>query len=104
MHRRVVVVTPAEDLVHGAFGQSCDSGRCSSLQSQVTTQADLMLRWNSSVRILPFVLAFVFGIGGVVAARPAEDRELIPDATVPIPRLEFDSSGALVIRSSAWSS
>ena len=34
----------------------------------------------------------------------AEDRALIPDSSIPIPPLQFDSSGALIIRPSSTSS
>jgi hypothetical protein len=46
----------------------------------------------------------ILGIGGVATAGSAQDRALMPDRAVPIPRLEFDGSGALVIRPSATSS
>jgi hypothetical protein len=35
---------------------------------------------------------------------PGADRELIPDTSVPIPQLHFDSAGALAIQASATSS
>jgi hypothetical protein len=35
---------------------------------------------------------------------PGADRELIPDTSVPIPQLHFDSAGALVIQASETSS
>jgi hypothetical protein len=35
---------------------------------------------------------------------PGADRELIPDASLPIPELHFDSAGALAIQASATSS
>jgi hypothetical protein len=34
---------------------------------------------------------------------PGADRELIPDTSIPIPPLQFDSAGALVIQASATS-
>jgi hypothetical protein len=50
-------------------------------------------------RTLLFIL-----ILGLAAHGWADDRKLIPDASVPIPALEFDRTGALVIRASATSS
>jgi len=45
-------------------------------------------------------------LGGIVFADPAAapDRELIPDAALPIPPLHFDSTGALAIQASTTSS
>jgi hypothetical protein len=50
------------------------------------------------------LVLLILGIGGVAAAGSAQDRALIPDRAVPIPRLEFDGSRALLIRPSATSS
>ncbi|MEP6633860.1 MAG: hypothetical protein ABJA62_06580 [Luteimonas sp.] len=65
----------------------------------------------TSKRALPvtrnslFGLAFlILSIAGVATAGSAQERTLIPDSELPIPRLDFDSSGALVIRPSATSS
>jgi len=46
----------------------------------------------------------VLGIAGVAAAGSDLDRELKPDDALPIPQLQFDGSGNLVIQASATSS
>jgi hypothetical protein len=40
----------------------------------------------------------------VAGPAPGADRELIPDTSLPIPQLHFDSAGALAIQASATSS
>src|SRR5262249_9869846 len=49
-------------------------------------------------------LIMVIAIPGYPRAGLAQDRALIPDSSIPIPPLQFDSSGALVIRASSTSS
>ncbi|HEY5810266.1 MAG TPA: hypothetical protein VIT67_20000 [Povalibacter sp.] len=53
-----------------------------------------------------WLLGFLFLAAVRALADPASasDRELIPDASLPIPPLHFDSAGALVIQASATSS
>jgi hypothetical protein len=53
-------------------------------------------------RILGFLL--LAAVSGLAGSAPGSDRELIPDASLPIPQLQFDSAGALVIQASATSS
>jgi len=52
---------------------------------------------------VPFGMLLILLLG-VVNAALAQDRELIPDASIPIPTLQSDKSGALVIRASPTSS
>jgi hypothetical protein len=47
------------------------------------------------------ILAAVPAVAGLASDA---DRELIPDTTIPIPQLRFDSAGTLVIQASATSS
>jgi hypothetical protein len=65
-----------------------------------------MLQTKRSVVLLSRFLGLALLILsiGVTSAGSLPDRELIPDSAVPIPKLEFDSSGTLVIRPSATSS
>jgi len=53
-----------------------------------------------------WVLAFLVLAGMPAFADPAtgSDRELIPDTSLPIPQLHFDSAGALAVQASATSS
>jgi hypothetical protein len=46
----------------------------------------------------------VIAIAGYPDARLAQDRALTPDSSIAIPPLQFDGSGALVIRASSTSS
>jgi hypothetical protein len=48
------------------------------------------------------MMAFV--LAGYPCAGSAQDRALIPDSSIPVPPVQFDSSGALVIRPSSTSS
>jgi hypothetical protein len=52
-----------------------------------------------------WILGFLFLAAAHALAAPASaaDRELIPDTSLPIPSLHFDSAGALVIQASATS-
>jgi hypothetical protein len=56
--------------------------------------------------ILRFGAALIFAVGlmGPGDSAPAQDPALIPDPSISIPALQFDSSGALVIRASPSSS
>ena len=49
-------------------------------------------------------LIMVVALAGYSHAGLAQDRALIPDSSIAIPSLQFDSSGALVIRASSTSS
>src|SRR5215831_12329851 len=49
-------------------------------------------------------LAILLAIAGATPSLAMEDPALIPDESIPIPRLKFDSKGGLVIRPSAGSS
>ncbi|MBB6096261.1 hypothetical protein HNQ60_005183 [Povalibacter uvarum] len=53
-----------------------------------------------------WVIGLLLLVGVPALADPASalDRELTPDASLPIPRLSFDGAGALAIRASATSS
>jgi len=63
-----------------------------------------------SVRRVPttgsWFLGFVMlaAMTALAAPAPGADRELIPDTSIPIPPLQFDSAGALAIQPSATSS
>jgi hypothetical protein len=52
--------------------------------------------------LLPLLV--IAGPASVCSSAPAEDAALIPDATLPIPKLQFDSAGQIVIAASATSS
>ena len=56
------------------------------------------------VRYVPRSAMLLILLFGMIEAAPAQDRELVPDASIPIPALQFDKSGALVIRASSTSS
>ena len=49
-------------------------------------------------------LLLVAALASVVGPAPAEDTALIPDVQLPIPKLQFDGAGQLVIEASATSS
>ena len=49
-------------------------------------------------------LIILVGLAGVFVDGLAQDPPLIPDSTIAIPALQFDSSGALVIHASSTSS
>src|SRR5262245_5924982 len=49
-------------------------------------------------------LIIIVGLAGVFDNCLAQDRALIPDSTIAIPALQFDSAGALAIRASSTSS
>jgi len=49
-------------------------------------------------------LIILVGLAGVFVDGLAQDPALIPDSTIAIPALQFDSSGALVIHASSTSS
>jgi len=49
-------------------------------------------------------LIIIVGLAGVFDNGLAQDRALIPDSTIAIPALQFDSSGALGIHASSTSS
>jgi hypothetical protein len=51
-----------------------------------------------------FAFLFLAAGPGLAQAASTPDRELIPDTSVPIPQLHFDSAGALSIQASATSS
>jgi len=50
------------------------------------------------------LLILVICLMGFAANARAQDSELIPDTSIPIPALQFDSSGALVVHASPSSS
>jgi hypothetical protein len=54
------------------------------------------------LRLLGFL--FLAAVCALADPASASDRELIPDASLPIPPLHFDSAGGLVIQASATSS
>ena len=53
-----------------------------------------------------WVLGFLMlaAMPGLADPAPGADRELIPDTSIPIPALQLDSAGALIIQPSATSS
>jgi hypothetical protein len=67
----------------------------------VRSRASAGLRYVVAGR---FLLIMVIALAGCPHAGLAQDRVLIPDSSIAIPPLQFDSSGALVIRASPTSS
>jgi len=60
-----------------------------------------VVRWPSSYLLGLLLLA---GGPGVAVSAPDLNRELTPDAALPIPQLKIDSAGQLIIEASATSS
>ena len=58
---------------------------------------------STGVRVAVWLI-MVIALAGFPHAGLAQDRALIPDSSIAIPPLQFDSSGALVIRASPASS
>lgn len=59
---------------------------------------------RGSARMWSLGFFVVIGSSMLCGAAEAQDRALIPDTTLPIPQLRFDSAGALLIQASATSS
>ena len=65
---------------------------------------------SHNARGIPMTCSWVLGflilsaMPAVAEPAPGADRELIPDTSIPIPPLHFDSAGALAIQPSATSS
>lgn len=84
------------------------TNRVLALPPGLSQKISLMCRSQRAVPITVrqrLLLVFLLiSLGGATTPGLAQDRALIPDSSVAIPPLEFDSSGALVIRPSATSS
>jgi hypothetical protein len=73
----------------------------------VSGQDFVRLRASAGLRYVVagrFLLIMVIALVGSPHAGLAQDRVLIPDSSIAIPSLQFDRSGALVIRASPTSS
>jgi hypothetical protein len=55
---------------------------------------------STGVRFAVWLITLI-ALAGYPHAVLAQDRTLIPDSSIAIPPLQFDSSGALVIRASS---
>jgi hypothetical protein len=61
-------------------------------------------RYVRAARFWVFGFLLLAAVSALAGSAPELDRELTPDSALPIPQLQFDSAGRLVIEASATSS